>query len=240
VAAERQSLCDGEALDDLDTLHIHALRVARFRSEKTRRAERAGHGDNQVLHAAREVGRGERGALAEVGGESAVVLARNLGLQVGTAEVRVVQLVECGRAKTFAVTAAQRGRQFFNRNRDRPRGADLLAELAVAIDAKSAGDKNVAVEKTPLLFEVAGVLLTARAEQAYRRDQGRGRHEVREHRDAIRADPSILEVESAERGKAGAPGVDRLDKSATSLVGNAILLAAHVACIWRRGHAQIL
>src|SRR5579862_2547699 len=229
VAAERQSLGYHEARDDFDALHVDARCVARFRSKFTRRADLARHGYNQVLYATREVGRRKGSALAEVGGESAVPLARNLRLQIGIAEAGEEQLVKCRRPKAFGIAATQGGRDLRYRNRDRPCGADFLAELAVAIDSKTAGDKNAAVEKTTLLFEVARVFLAACSEQAYRRYQRRRRGEVRECEDAIRADPSIFEIESYQRAKAlePGPGEHRLDKSAASLVGNAILLAAH-------------
>ena len=100
----------------------------------------------------------------------------------------------------------------------------------------------MAVEKTALLLEVTRVFLAACAEHSIDVTSGGGGVKFAKVEDAIRADPSILEIESNQRAKAlePGPGEHRLDQSAASLVGNAILFAAHEAFIRRRGRAQIL
>src|SRR5208282_622361 len=123
------------------------------------------------------------------------------------------------------------------------RGVDLLAELAVAIDAKSAGDENVAVEKTALLLDVARVFLAARVEFAHpgpERRQG-----IARAAEAARAQPAIEKIEARKRTEAGSPSVDRLGVAAAGLLRNRIRLEIgysenDAAREWRRVQAEVL
>src|SRR5579875_602949 len=111
------------------------------------------------MDAAREVGRGERDALAEVLRDAAVVLARNLRTKIRVAIERKEQFVKAGRAKTFAIAAAQRRAVTMQWNRHCPGRTLFFAEVAVAIDAEAAGRFQKAVKQRCLLFEITGVLL---------------------------------------------------------------------------------
>src|ERR1700722_1600049 len=150
--------------DELDALGIDASGVSRERSIRARvRVERARYRNDQIVHSAREIIHADLGALAEGLGDPAVPLGRDFRAEIRVSEARKIQLVKARRAKAFAVAAAQRD-PILQGHRHRPCLAHFLAELAVAVDAKSSGRNQVAVKEAPLLFDITRILLSPRIE----------------------------------------------------------------------------
>src|SRR5579875_217754 len=139
IAVERQPMPRREAGNKLNALRIDPSGISGNRSELAGRADHAGNRHNQVVDAPGEIDHADVGRFAEVFGDSAVILAGNLGAEIRIAEAGEVEFVETGGAAALAVTAAQARSITLKRHHHRPCRTDLFAEVAVAVHSETAG-----------------------------------------------------------------------------------------------------